>query len=374
MEKIAELKKNSGKKGHEALFCWLMICFILFEAFLVTVLLIRSLAAPTAGDDPPSHDGESTTDGTAPIDPPVDLPVFTDADIPALPTATAATKTISGIHSKYAVLVNAKTGEIVAQSDADTRFEPASLTKVMTLIVACENLKESDLDRKLVLTQEIWDYVRSGDYLESSVAGHDVNDEVKIKDLLYGIGMESAADCTMMIAQEIAGSEEAFVALMNRKAEALELSNTHFDNAIGHESEQNYTTAREMAVIMMYAMQSDLIADILGLTQHVFNASYYDDAGVYQDFRFTYYSTLFRSRMDTYKKYAGKDFSLTTAKLKAGKTGSFITSSYVVCAANGLQSGTQYILVLGDAPKEGTVPASYGTMCDVKTVLDTYAK
>jgi len=365
--------KRAQQGSHEQIFCIAMLLFIIFEMILLTVILIGALtppavATPSVGDDETSSGDGSEEDTTKPDD----TKIFSGGVVPSRPQADENTRLIAGIGSQYALLIDAKSGAVLAALGENTRFEPASLTKVMTLIVACEHLEPADLDRKLTLSHAAWDYARSGAYTEASVVGHDVGDEIRIRDLLYGIGMESAADCTVMIVEEVAGDEAAFVKLMNDKAAELGLTDTHFDNAIGHESENNYSTATEMAMIMSYAMQSDLIREILGLTQHAFRMWYYNESGVYTEFGFTYYSTLFRSRMETYKKYAKEDFSLSKVKLTAGKTGSFITSSYVVCTAKAKSGGGEYILVLGDAPKPEGASAGYVTMCDIKTVLDTY--
>lgn len=366
-------RKANAPKNEGRTFCLLMAFFLIFEVFLTAVVLTRSFSAKPSKPQPPI-DTEDTTDTTDTGGEPTVLPVFSGGVIPTPPKETAETKEITTLYSQYALLVDAESGEIVAGKGADTRFQPASLTKVMTLIVALEHFSEEDLDRKLTVTQAAWDYARAGLYKDASVAGHDVGDELTIRDLLYGIGVESAADCTVMIVNEVAGGESAFVQLMNQKAVALGLTSTHFDNAIGHESESNYTTACEMAVIMAYAMQCELIEDILSVTQHVFQMWGYNKEGAFIEFRFTYYSTLFRSRMETFEKYAGEKFSLASATLTAGKTGSFVTSSYMVCTAKAKSGGKEYILVLGDAPKPEGKPASYLTMCDIKAVLDTYVK
>ncbi len=365
-------QKNKTNDSRYLIIGMIIVLFAVLELLIVGIELGRALERKREGSvELPSDGTQAETDTEAsPVGP--DAPVFSGGVIPTPPYATSGTATLSGISSPYGILINAESGEIVAQKNADARFEPASMTKVMTLIVACEYFKESDLDRKLTVTQEAWDYARTGAYEGASVVNHDVGDEVTVRDLLYGIGMESAADCTVMIINEVAGGEAAFVALMNRKAEELGLENTHFDNAIGHESAENYTTASEMARIMQYALQSNLIKDILSVKQRVFYPYYYDESGTYKSFRFTYYSTLFRSRMDTYKKHAGKDFALASATLEGGKTGSFIETSFVVCWARA-NAGGEYILVLGNAPKADK-PASYYTMCDIKTVLDTYLK
>jgi D-alanyl-D-alanine carboxypeptidase (penicillin-binding protein 5/6) len=369
------MQKRTARDRHEDVFCLCMVLFIIFEIILLTALLIGALTPPAVAG-PPKDDETTATDtdeSTDAVDP-ADQKIFSGGVVPTRPDLGASTPSIAGIGSRYALLLNATSGEVIAATDANTRFQPASLTKVMTLIVACEYFKTSDLARKLTLTEAVWSYVRSGAYQGASVAGHDPLDELTVRDLLYGIGMESAADCTVMIAEEIAGSEADFVELMNRKAEELGLRDTHFDNAIGHESADNYTTATEMAMIMAYAMQCDLIEDILAKTQHVFQVWYYDDAGEYKSFRFTYYSTLFRGRMETYENNAGKEFSLSTVTLRAGKTGSFITSASIACTARAKSGGGEYILILGEVEKTETQSAAYRTMCDVKTVFDTYVK
>jgi hypothetical protein len=131
--------------------------------------------------------------------------------------------------------------------------------------------------------------------------------------------VESASHRTALILFAICDSEAEFVELMNRKSTEMGLTQTHFDNAIGYSSTNNYTTACEMGMIFSYAMQIDLVKDILSVTSYRFEAYYYKE-GVYTPFGFTYYSTLFRSRFETYDNHSGKKFSLNTATLEAGKT------------------------------------------------------
>jgi D-alanyl-D-alanine carboxypeptidase (penicillin-binding protein 5/6) len=182
--------------------------------------------------------------------------------------------------------------------------------------------------------------------------------------------VESASDCTALIVFELCSSEAEFVALMNQKVTELGLTQTHFDNAIGYNSDDNYTTASEMGMILSYALQCDRIKDILSVTSYRFEAYYYNNEGEYAPFGFTYYSTLFRSRMETYEKHSGKKFSLSTATLEAGKTG-YLDSSFLACQAKG-KNNSRYILILGDATGSSAGLACYYTMRDVKYVLDTY--
>lgn len=370
--------KRNTRRDPEGGLALTLVGMAALELLLVVVLLLRAFAPAVRPPEvlPPTP---VTTAPTTPTPDPVPAtPVFAGGVIPALPRDTSNTQTLTGaaVASNYALLFNARTGEVIVGKNADTPFSPASLTKVMTLIVACEALTEEELSTRLTLTEEVTEYVTSGSYADTGVALIDgdkyLNDEFTIRDLLFGIGVASGADCTYMIVKHVAGDEASFVARMNQKAEELGLTKTHFDNAVGYDSQTNVTTAREMALIMQYALQCDLIREILSVESHVFYGYYLKD-GVEDSYRRTVYSTLFRDRMDTYKKYVKTDFALTTARLTGGKTG-YWNSSHIVVTAKGNTSGDEYILVLGDAVKTETLPASVYTMKDIKLLLDTYAQ
>lgn len=347
-----------------------MLVLTVFEILLLVVVLSRSFAPSGLPIEPP-NDTEDQTEAPTPQDPPVSKPVFSQGAIPTRPSAGADTVTLTTeLRSKYAILIDAETGMILAQKGADESFSPASMTKVMTLVVACERLTASDLERKLPFTEEIHQYVTSGNYSDTETAlplesnGYScLGDAYTVKDLLYGIGVMSASDCTYMIVKEVAGSEEAFVSLMNDKAKELGLTDTHFDNAVGFASDTNVTSARDMAIIMSYAMQSRLIADILMPRESnlQINAHYTTDNGVEK----TYPVQLKPSWKSRIANYSG--FQLDGVKLDAAKTG-YTNASFIVCSATGRQSGRQYVVVLGDAAK------IKDTMIDLEWIYNTYAQ
>lgn len=163
------------------------------------------------------------------------------------------------VQSSYAVLINAETGEIVAQRDADTVTSPASMTKIMTLLVAVEHL--TDLDETVTMTQEVGDLVyRQG----LSAVGYQVGDVIPVRDLLYGTILPSGADAAMLLAQHVAGTEEAFVAMMNDKVAELGLTATcHFANPVGYYDDANQCTMIDMAMILKAAVENDLCRQIL---------------------------------------------------------------------------------------------------------------
>ena len=356
----------------------LLLFFLLFEILLVSVTLVQSLA-PNESEKNEADLGSSQNNL-----PPNDeeekkfVPVFSGGIIPQKPYSGSATAALGEeILSEYAILVDCESGEIIASKNADVRFSPASMTKVMTLIVACENLSAEDLGRRVVYTQEIADYVRSGDYAGTSTSlpvesgGITcIGDEYVLEDLLYGIGVASAADCTYMIAKEIAGSEEAFVALMNQKAAQMGLKDTNFDNAVGFDSENNYTTAGEMAMIMSYAMQSAKIKNYLAVRSddYVIKSYYWMD-GMEDDYPVTLKNSL-NSRLEKYPA-----FKLSTSRLLATKTG-YTTESFMVLTAESNTSKKQYVLVVGEQDS-GDIKLTQkfkNTMIDIEKILNTYIK
>lgn len=167
------------------------------------------------------------------------------------------------IDSQYAILVNADTGEIVAERDGEARIVPASMTKVLTLLTAVDAMTdpESQLNDTFEITQDITDEVyKSG----SSIVGYGVGDEAKVEDLLYGTILPSGADAALALAEYTAGSQEKFVQMMNEKAKELGIGDTsHFTNCIGLYDEDHYSTPYDMAVVMKTARENDLCRKVL---------------------------------------------------------------------------------------------------------------
>ena len=165
------------------------------------------------------------------------------------------------IYSSYAVLVDLQTDAILAEKEAQTVINPASMTKVLTLLVAAEQLEEADLDDTFTMTIEITDYC----YVNGcSVVGLDVGETVPIRELLYGTILPSGADAALGLAMYTAGSHEAFVDLMNAKLEELGIADTaHFTNCVGLYDENHHCTVTDMAVILQAAMENDLCRQVL---------------------------------------------------------------------------------------------------------------
>jgi len=361
------IPSKKRRKDPEVLLCILLLIAILFEATVTGTLLVRS-ATPSAGENIPT--------GEAPTDAPTDEPTPNMPNAPIVNNATVDLTEASAVTSKYVLLMNADTWEVLAEKNADERFSPASMTKVMTLLVAVEALSAEDMNQNVVLSQEVVNYISKGDYAGTSVSLPQksngiscIGDYYKLKDLLYGIGVSSAADCTYMVVKEIAGTEEAFVAMMNEKAAELGLENTHFNNAVGFESADNYTNAKDMATIMAYAMENELVADILKMrTENLTIKAYWMKNGVETSYSVSLKPSI-NSRLDKYPSFA-----LDALTLEATKTG-YTSQSYIVCSAKAA-NGTRYVLVLGEAdnPKENLTGQFRDTMIDVEHIYNQYVK
>lgn len=172
------------------------------------------------------------------------------------------------IASPYIAVYDVAANRILAGRQASTVIYPASMTKVMTLIVAVEHLK--DLNATFEMTAEIIDpLVRQ----EASRAGFEPGEHIRVEDLLYGLILPSGADAANAISQMVAGSDEAFARLMNEKCKELGLKNTHFTNPSGLHDANQYSTPLEIAVIMAYAMENELCAKVLSTYQYIIPAN-----------------------------------------------------------------------------------------------------
>ncbi len=166
-----------------------------------------------------------------------------------------------GILSSHAVLVDPDQQTILACKAETKRIVPASMTKVLTLLTAVEHLDESDLDKKFKMTVEITDFSYKN---ECSAAGFAIGEKITVRDLLYGTILPSGADAAMGLAEYVAGSQEAFVEMMNDKLSELGLSDTaHFTNCIGIYDEDHYCTVLDMAAIMNAAIDNELCKEVL---------------------------------------------------------------------------------------------------------------
>ena len=181
-----------------------------------------------------------------------------------IPSSADAKNTIDDelINSDKAILVDLTANEIVASRQGSQMIYPASMTKVMTLIVIAENLKsEAELDKVLTIEHERG---------SNSGYGFNVGEKLTVKDLIYAAILQSDGVACLTLADYIAGSEANFVKLMNEKAVELGIGDTTlFQNCTGLHHQYHYSTCRDIAIMMAYAMQNPLCTSVLTSLKYV---------------------------------------------------------------------------------------------------------
>ena len=158
------------------------------------------------------------------------------------------------VDAKYMIMQDHHSGEILYEKDADTSIYPASMTKIMTAIVAFDLLKsgETSLDELITISEKAWRMSQSG-YSSMFIM---LNDQVSVEDLLKGIIIVSGNDACVALAEGLSGSEEDFVLLMNEKAIEIGLENTNFNNSSGINDPNNYSTVRDILIMSRYMIKN----------------------------------------------------------------------------------------------------------------------
>lgn len=231
------------------------------------------------------------------------------------------------ISSKNAIMINLNDNSVIYEKNSNEKTLIASMTKIMTSIVAIENI--DNLEEKVILTEDIFNNLDK----DLSMAGFKANEEVTYNDLLYGALLPSGGDATHALAVFISGSEENFVSLMNKKASELNLKNTHFTNTVGIESKDNmhYSTVEDVSNILKYALNNKTF-------KKIFKSNIYKTSdGV----------LVFKSTKKSIEKKYEKDFSF----ILGSKTG--YTSKAGLCLASiASKNKVNYLLVTAGADKQ----------------------
>ena len=250
-----------------------------------------------------------------------------------LPPPAATSETIqlgAEIDSQYAVIIDVENNTILAEKNPHAVISPASMTKVLTLLVAAEHVE--DLEETFTMTIDITDYAYVND---CSVVGLMVGETVSIRELMYGTILPSGADAAVGLAVHVAGSHEAFVELMNDKLAELGLSETaHFTNCVGLYDEAHKCTVYDMALIMKAAMENELCREIL-------NARVYETLPTQDHPDGQILSNWFLRRIE--------DKDTGDINVAGGKTGYVTQSGSCAVSAGESENGSRYIIATGDA-------------------------
>ncbi len=330
----------------------------LLLVILITVILMIAILASyfaitlSARVETPIEDEETEKE---------DDPASTDADYPFkvdgitvdIPEAADAKNTISAdlINSTNAILVDVTANEVIASRQGGQIIYPASMTKVMTLIVVAENLKTED-SLNDVLTINIPRGEHSG-------YGFEIGEKLTVKDLIYAAVLQSDGVACITLAEYIAGSEANFVRLMNEKAREMGLSEetTLFQNCTGLHHQYHFSTCHDMAVIMAYARKNPFCANVLTSIQYNPSNNFRPGEGC------TFWHALLHNQLSDGAKQP------KNAEILGGKTGwTGKDSGYCIVAYSKGDDGHYYVSVTAKA--ESWV----GNVDDILNIFNTYVK
>ena len=200
---------------------------------------------------------------------------------PAFKINAAFVPDIDKVYSEGVYMVNLDTGITVYAKNENQRYYPASTTKIMTAVIVMENCP--DLDAKVTITSKAFDEFWMGDPNKEGVSNAALEagqTNISYRDCLYGLMLPSGCDAANVLALNIAGSIEGFVAMMNAKAQALGCLDTHFSDTHGLWEPDNYTTPYDMYLITRYAYDNvPGFMEICDTTSHTFPANTYNPDG-----------------------------------------------------------------------------------------------
>ena len=272
------------------------------------------------------------------------------APVPSLTIARDATVSISSdsLHSPNAILIRLSDHTVLMQKKSEEEIYPASLTKMLTAIVAIENLP--NLQEKIKLPNSMFQGLYDAD---ATMAGFQPDEQVQAIDLLYGVLLPSGAECCIGLADQIAGSEQNFVKMMNQKAADLGMNNTHFENVTGLHDENHYTTVKDLAILLSYALQNDTFRGIFTSSRHSTQPTNKHPNGI------TFNSSMFEKLNDP---------SIIGGKILGGKTG--YTGEAGLCLASlAKKGGKEYVLVTAGA--KGTNKSEQYNITDALAVYNS---
>lgn len=245
---------------------------------------------------------------------------------------TAETKTMNGeVFSNYGIFIDLETDTVLAERNSSAVINPASMTKILTILTAAEALGEERLDEAVTVSKEATEYSFVN---ECSNAGFEAGETVTVRDLFYGTILPSGGEAAAELAVFTSGSMEEFVSQMNRKAEELGLSDTaHFTNCAGLYDENHHCTVYDMAMILEAALDNPFCREVLSARTYTTSPTTEHPEGLLL-------SNWFLRRIED------KD---TGGEVLSAKTGYVVQSGSCAASYGKSHSGKEFICVTADA-------------------------
>ena len=232
------------------------------------------------------------------------------------------------IYSEAAIVKDVKNNKVLAAKNGEERIYPASMTKIMTALIAVEEIEDLNKKIKIPVDEVLAEYERG-----ASMAGFRPGEEVSAKDLLYGLMLPSGAECCTALACEISGTEAAFAEKMNEKAKELGMLNSHFVNASGLHEEDHYTTVTDMMMLLEQAIKNEIFYEVFTTRSYTTAPTMDNPDGI------TFESTMYDKK---------STLEVTDGEILGGKTG--YTNAAGLCLASLANvEGQEYILVTAGA-------------------------
>lgn len=249
------------------------------------------------------------------------------------------------IYSEHAILYNMNENTVLFEKNAEEKIPIASLTKIMTAIVAIENI--SDLEEKVPVPKEALEGLAAKNAM---VVGLKVGEEVTFRDLLYGVLLPSGADATGTIAYYVSGNEENYVKLMNEKAQELNLSSTHFSDTSGLDDQNNYSSVKDVSILLQYALKNEEFKKIFTSQEYLMSNG-----------------TVLKSTL----VYYTEKFALDNKYIYGSKTG-FTTIAGFCLASIAESNGVEYLLVTAKAPTTNQYPYHFADALKIYEYYGTH--
>lgn len=259
------------------------------------------------------------------------------------------------VTSDYIYLYDQTTGQVLWDKGSKEIIYPASLTKMMTALIAIENV--DNYDQQVLIDERIMAGLKEAG---ASCAGFNVGDIVTIRDLIYGTLLPSGAECTQALAYTIAGSVDGYVDMMNQKAQELGMKDTHYVNTTGLHNDNHYSTLYDISLLLDYALQNDFFKE-------VFTSDTYQ-AGISKN-----YPTQGLKMESTSYKYINNPesnvpYKVTIEGFNGSKSGYTVEARYCL-ASSATINEMDLILITAHAWVERKIPSHY---LDAGTIYNYY--